>query len=226
MKSGLLFALIIILIVTVIWIMSLFDGPSIPDKGFNTLAQVEVHEYEGTPLGNIQDFRENSIKGPRTIDPLKYRLLVTGLVKHPLNLTYNEVITTFPIYRKIVTIYCVEGWDVTILWEGILVKDILNRAQLQTGANTVIFSADDGYTTSFPLSYLIENPIIMAYKMNNMTLPIERGFPFQLVAEDKWGYKWVKWITGIEVSNDPSYRGYWESRGYAQEGNLNNSFFG
>ena len=226
MKSGLLFALILILTVTVIWVMSLFDGPSIPDTGLNTLPQVEVHEYEGTPLGNIQDFRENSIKGPRTIDPLKYHLLVTGLVKHPLNLTYNEVITTFPLYRKIVTIYCVEGWDVTILWDGILMKDILNRAQLQTGANTVIFSADDGYTTSFPLTYFMENPIIMAYKMNNMTLPIERGFPFQLVAEDKWGYKWVKWITGIEVSNDPSYRGYWESRGYAQEGNLNNSFFG
>ena len=42
----------------------------------------------------------------------------------------------------------------------------------------------------------------------------ERGYPFQVVAEDKLGYKWAKWVTGIEVSNDADYRGYWESRGY------------
>jgi DMSO/TMAO reductase YedYZ molybdopterin-dependent catalytic subunit len=36
-----------------------------------------------------------------------------------------------------------------------------------------------------------------------------------LVAEDKWGYKWVKWITAIEVSDDASFEGYWEERGYS-----------
>lgn len=226
MRLGLFVAILLILFVAVVWIMSLYEGPTLPDTGFTTLSPVEVHEYEGTPLGDIRDFRENSIKGPRTIDPVKYRLLVSGLVKHPLNLSYHEVLTSFTSYRKVVTIYCVEGWDVTILWDGFLVRDILNRAQLKPGANTVIFHADDGYSTSFPLSYLMDNPIIMAYQMNNVTLPRERGFPFHLVAEDKWGYKWAKWITGIEVSDDPTYRGYWESRGYAKDGDLNRSFYG
>src|SRR3989339_449468 len=58
----------------------------------------------------------------------------------------------------------------------------------------------------------------------NLTLIPERGFPFQLVAEDKWGYKWIKWITEIEFSNDLNYKGYWESRGYSDTGNLNESF--
>jgi Sulfite oxidase and related enzymes len=46
-----------------------------------------------------------------------------------------------------------------------------------------------------------------------------------LVAEQKWGYKWIKWITKIELSNDPNYKGYWESRGYSNGGNLNQSQF-
>jgi DMSO/TMAO reductase YedYZ molybdopterin-dependent catalytic subunit len=61
--------------------------------------------------------------------------------------------------------------------------------------------------------------------MNNLTLPSERGFPFQLVAEDRWGYKWVKWITDIEISDNEDYEGFWESRGYSNTGNLNESFY-
>ena len=61
--------------------------------------------------------------------------------------------------------------------------------------------------------------------MNNVTLPPERGFPFQLVAESKWGYKWIKWITEIEFSENEYYKGYWESRGYSNNGNLNESYF-
>ena len=67
---------------------------------------------------------------------------------------------------------------------------------------------------------------MIAYKMNNITLPAERGYPFQLVAENKWGYKWIKWITEIEISNNPDYQGYWETRGYSNTGNLDEPFYG
>ena len=90
----------------------------------------------------------------------------------------------------------------------------------------MILYAHDGYSTSLPLKDLFERDIIMAYKMNNVTLPAERGFPFQLVAEDKWGYKWIKWIERIELSDNQQYRGYWEQRGYSNNGDLNRSFFG
>jgi DMSO/TMAO reductase YedYZ molybdopterin-dependent catalytic subunit len=45
------------------------------------------------------------------------------------------------------------------------------------------------------------------------------------VAEGKWGYKWIKWVTEIELSDDESYRGFWESRGYSNKGDLERSFF-
>ena len=65
----------------------------------------------------------------------------------------------------------------------------------------------------------------MAYKMNEVTMPPERGFPFTLVAESKWGYKWIKWITAIELSDDVDYQGYWEQRGFSNNADLNESFY-
>ena len=112
------------------------------------------------------------------------------------------------------------------MWQGVLVSDLLNEAKPLPTGTVVIFTAADNYTTSFPIEYLYNNNILLAYKMNNVTIPPEYGFPFQLVAESKWGYKWIKWVTKIEVSNDTNYTGYWESRGYTNGGDLNQSYLG
>jgi len=93
----------------------------------------------------------------------------------------------------------------------------MEEAGIDSAAKVVIFYASDGYSTSLPLDYIIDNDIIMAFKMNGVVLPPERGFPFQLVAESKLGYKWIKWITKIELTDDVNYRGYWESRGFSNE---------
>jgi DMSO/TMAO reductase YedYZ molybdopterin-dependent catalytic subunit len=186
----------------------------------------ELRTYQGQHLSSINDFRENSINGPQYLNLTTYRLQVTGLVQNPTNYTYDQLIGPFQSYKKIITLNCVEGWSVKILWEGIQLKDILNETQLLPTANTIILTAADGYTTSFPLDYIINQSIMLAYKMNNVTIPPERGYPFQLAAEGKWGYKWIKWVTDIQITNDPNYRGYWESRGYSNSGNLNQTFSG
>jgi DMSO/TMAO reductase YedYZ molybdopterin-dependent catalytic subunit len=185
--------------------------------GPKDLGTVEVRNYEGKDLSSINDFRENSIRGPQDVDIEGFRLQISGLVDNPRNLTYAEALG-HQKYSKVVALHCVEGWSVTILWEGVLVSDLIDEAGAKAEANTVIFHAADGYTTTLPLDYIRGNDILLAYKMNNLTLTRERGFPFQVVAEDKWGYKWARWVTGIELSDDPEYRGYWESRGYSQEG--------
>jgi len=181
------------------------------------LGYVEIREYEGIDLSSITAFRENSIRGPQHIDTEDYRLTVTGLVNNELEYTYDDVISNYPVFEKVVTLHCVEGWSVTILWEGILVKDLIEAAGVDPNATVVIFYAYDGYSTSVPLDYIINNNIIMAYKMNGVVLPPERGFPFQLVAESKWGYKWIKWITTIELSDNEDYLGFWERRGYPND---------
>ena len=180
----------------------------------------EVREYEGQDLSRIDEFRENSIKGPQYVEVETYSLAVTGLVETPLSYTYDQVVNNFQNYRKVVTLYCVEGWNVTLLWEGALVEDLIAPANPSPEAEVIIFHAYDGYTTSLKLDYIQDQAILMDYKMNDVVLPPERGFPFQLVAESKWGYKWIKWITKIELSDDTEYRGFWESFGYSNEGDL------
>jgi DMSO/TMAO reductase YedYZ molybdopterin-dependent catalytic subunit len=180
----------------------------------------EIRDYEGQDLSSIGDFRENSIKGPQQVNASTYRLTITGLVDRTVEYTYDDVLNGFQKYQKVVTLNCVEGWSVKILWEGFLLKDLLNEAGINPEAVAVIFYAYDGYSTSFPLNYILDNDILIAYKMNNVTLPPERGFPFQLVAESKYGYKWIKWITEIELSDNASYLGYWESRGFPNDANL------
>ena len=195
-----------------------------PGEGPASLSAVEVRSYQGTDLSSVNDFRENSIRGPQHVNISDYRLTVTGLTNTTDVYTYDEVLGQYPHYTKVVTLFCVEGWDATILWEGIQVRDLIRHAGPDPRANTVVFTAQDGYTTSFPLEYLMDRDIIMAYRMNNVTLPAERGYPFQLVAEDKWGYKWIKWIEKIELTDDPAYRGYWEQRGYSNTGDLDKSY--
>jgi len=188
------------------------------------LSGVEVRDYRGQSLSSVNDFRENSILGPQQVNITDYRLTIEGLVTEQRNFTYDQVLG-FPRYEKVVTLSCVEGWDATILWRGVKVSDLINAAGPDPRADTVIFTAADGYTTSLPLEYIVNRDILLAYGMNNITMPVERGYPFELVAEDRWGYKWIRWVTGIRLSDDPTFRGYWESRGFSNTADLNRSFF-
>lgn len=187
------------------------DTSSLTD--LQELTKIEVTEYEGKDLSSLTDFRENSIKGPQYINTDVYTLTIDGLVEQPNSLTYDEVLDNQK-YTKVVTLHCVEGWSVDILWEGILLADLFEAVDIQESADTVIFHSEDGYSTALPLQTIMDRQLMIAYKMNGVVLPPERGFPFQLVAEDKLGYKWIKWITRIELSDDADYEGYWEQRGF------------
>jgi DMSO/TMAO reductase YedYZ molybdopterin-dependent catalytic subunit len=217
---------ILFVVLSVMLVAIIAFGGNIGCSQTEVLAPNEIREYEGADLSSINDFRENSIKGPQEINVDSYMLRITGLVTMSTDYTYDEVLNAYQRYKKVVTLDCVEGWSVTILWEGLLISDLLAEAEPLENAEVVIFHAYDGYTTSLPIDYIIDNDILIAYKMNDVVLPPERGFPFQLVAESKWGYKWIKWITEIELSDDVDYRGYWESRGYSNSADLDDSFFG
>ena len=174
----------------------------------------EVTQYKGQPLSPISAVYQNAISGTQYINQETYRLAITGIVNKTLNYTYDQVVNAHQSNQKVVTLTCVEGWSATILWEGILVNDLLKEAGVSPQATAVIFHASDGYTTALPFNYVVQNKIMIAYKMNNVTLNADIGWPFMVVAEDQYGYKWAKWLTEIEVSSDTNYLGYWESRGY------------
>lgn len=181
--------------------------------------EMEIKEYQGVKLDPSVGPRDNSIKGIQSVDIESYTLNVSGLVKQEVSMAYDDVLALTP-YEKLITLHCVEGWDATVRWKGVLLKDIIDPAEAEKNANTVIFHCVDGYTTSMPLAYIIENNIMLAYSSNNITLPPSLGYPFIVVAEDKLGYKWARWVNEIELSDDEDYKGYWENRGYDNEADV------
>jgi len=194
------------------------DGVSQATEG--RYSELEIRDYEGTRLDPSVGPRDNSISGIQEVDIASYTLEITGLVKQKMTLKYDEVLA-LPSYEKLITLHCVEGWDATVLWKGALLKDIIDLAEADEDANSVIFHCVDGYTTSLPLVEILEKNMIFAYSSNNITLPASLGFPFIVVAEDKLGYKWARWVNEIELSSNADYRGYWEQRGYDNEADIN-----
>jgi DMSO/TMAO reductase YedYZ molybdopterin-dependent catalytic subunit len=184
-----------------------------------SLGTNEILDYQGQKLTSAATLPENSIKGPPNIDMETYRLKVNGLVDSPQSYTYQEVLQKTP-YTKLIVLHCVEGWDASILWEGVKIADLIEPSHVQSQCNTVIFHSADGYTTSLPLAYIRENNILLAYKENGEVLPNTLGHPFIVVAENKLGYKWARWVTELELSDNSEYKGYWEQRGYSNQADI------
>jgi DMSO/TMAO reductase YedYZ molybdopterin-dependent catalytic subunit len=182
--------------------------------------EVEATEYEGMALTPISKQLNNAISGTKNINKDTYSLRVEGLVDRPLNLSYQDLLGYTQVSR-VIKLDCVEGWSFTAKWTGPTLNEIFKDCGIQNPSpqntpNTVIFyTADDsnGYT-SLDLGYITGNDIMLGLKINDVTLSADRGFPFQVVAEGKYGYKWAKWVTRIEIVDDKQFRGYWESRGY------------
>lgn len=184
----------------------------------NVLPEVEADEFQGVLLTQLSAQRNNAIQGTQYIDRESYRLHVTGLVENELNVTYMQLLS-LPAYSQVVYLPCVEGWGFYAKWTGFRIADLFELARLRSNATYVVFHSSDGYSTGLPLDYLINRNVLMAYGINDVTLPADRGFPLQVVAIDKYGYKWAKWVTEVEVV-DKVVAGFWESRGYSNNADV------
>jgi len=178
--------------------------------------EVEATEFQGTRLTPIKDQLNNALAGTQILDRDTYALTVDGLVDNPLTLTYDELLA-YPQESWLMDLNCVEGWDFIAKWTGPQLNSIFADAGVQPEAKIAIFYTadvpDEGYT-SLTLDYIRDNNILIAFKLNDITLPEDRGFPFQVVAKNKFGYKWAKWVTRIELSSNEDFKGYWEKVGY------------
>jgi DMSO/TMAO reductase YedYZ molybdopterin-dependent catalytic subunit len=200
-----------------IWILSMLIA-MVAIVCFATETAREIREYQGKRLDTFDRSYDNSIKGPQRVDIKTYRLQITGLVQTPQSLTYPEVLR-LPAVKRAITLYCVEGWNEHLLFEGVRLADLLALAKPKREVRFIIFYAADGYSSSLSYDYAARQDIMLAAKINGRVLDAKRGFPFQVVAESKLGYKWVKWVTRIELSDKP-YKGFWEQRGYDNEADV------
>ena len=204
-----------------VWPLASCGQPYTPPPG-----ETEATEYLGVALTPISQQGNNALKGTQVIDKDTYRLTVDGLVNNALSLTYADILA-FPQESRLASLHCVDGWSFTAKWTGPTLASILEEAKVQPDAKTVIFhTADvsDGYT-ALELQYILDSSIIIAVKLNDVTLPADRGFPFQVVAEGKFGYKWAKWVDRIELSSQ-DFLGYREKEGFNDNADINGPALG
>jgi DMSO/TMAO reductase YedYZ molybdopterin-dependent catalytic subunit len=145
-----------------------------------------------------------------------WRLEITGLVRRPQSLTYDELLS-FPRARQVSTFHCVTGWTVeNVKWAGVRFKDLLARCEPLPEAHAIRFvSLEQPYTDSLTLQQATLGDVMLAYEMDGQPLTRPHGSPARVVIPEMYGYKGVKWLTRMElVAAEPT--GYWEGHGYDQ----------
>lgn len=160
-------------------------------------------------------FRYYSVTGdvPRRT-PATYRLQVGGLVQRPFTVSYDEL-ARLPQTQLSYDFQCVTGWRVQdVAWSGVRVRDLLERAGVRDGARALRFTSYDGaYTESLTLEQARRDDVLVALTMLGAPVSDSHGGPVRLYVAPMYGYKSLKWLDAIEVT-DRVTPGYWEQRGY------------
>lgn len=157
---------------------------------------------------------------PPAVDASSWSLGVSGMVDNPLTLNYAQL-TGMNSVEQYNTLECVSngiGGDLisTAKWTGVKLKDVLQTAGIQSGATYVVFKAADGYDVGIPLERALLDGTILAYRMNDVPLPQEHGYPTRAIVPGYYGMMNCKWVTSIEIVKEV-YQGYWQQRGWANE---------
>jgi DMSO/TMAO reductase YedYZ molybdopterin-dependent catalytic subunit len=148
----------------------------------------------------------------------EYSLKVGGLVDTPYTLTYAEL-RALPPTKLTKDFQCVTGWRVSdVKWQGVLLSDLLDRAAVQPHAKAIRFKSFDGtYTESLTLGQARRKDVIVAYQLEGGDISDEHGGPVRLYVAPMYGYKSIKWLDAIELT-DQVEAGYWEHYGYDVDG--------
>ena len=202
--------------------------------------QALARTYDESEIRQPQ--RPNGSTDPQTADYLAlkannfadYKFRVTGLVENELTFTLDEL-RNMPSQSQVTRHDCVEGWSVIAKWTGTRLGPILDQAKPKPTARFVVyhcFDAMDGglagpevYYESSDLIDAYHPQTILAYGLNNQTLPVSNGAPVRVRIERALGYKQPKYVHTLElVDNFAGFGqgngGYWEDHGYDWYGGI------
>jgi DMSO/TMAO reductase YedYZ molybdopterin-dependent catalytic subunit len=175
-------------------------------------------------VGNSTFYRIDSALVVPAVDPDEWTLTIKGMVDKELVLTYRDL-QDMDLVERYVTLSCVsnEVGDTLVgnaLWTGVLLRDVLDNAGVQAGADQIVGRSVDGWTAGFPTELAFDGrDAMIAIGMNREVLPADHGFPARIVVPGLYGYvSATKWVTEIELTTWDAFDGYWIPRGWAKEG--------
>ncbi|CCK24599.1 oxidoreductase [Streptomyces davaonensis JCM 4913] len=175
-------------------------------------------------LPNPGGFRYYSVVGsvPHK-DETNYTLRVDGLVDRPKTYTLGDL-RAMPQTRVVHDVLCTDGWRVNQTpFEGVKLADLLDAAGVRSPGAAIRFTCFDGaYTESLTLEQARRSDVLVALKMQDKPVTHAHGGPVRLYVAPMYFYKSAKWLSGISVT-DKVIPGYWEERGYAIDGWLDDA---
>lgn len=158
------------------------------------------------------------------IDPAAWKLRITGMVDHPVELSFAELLK-LPLEESTTTLTCVSnevGGDLisNATWLGYPIRHLLARAKPHADADMVLSKSQDGWTASTPIETLTDDRnAILAVGMNGQPLPLEHGYPVRMVVPGLYGYvSATKWVVELEVTRFAAATSYWTDRGWSERG--------
>lgn len=132
---------------------------------------------------------------------MDWRLSVEGRVARPKSYSLADLYK-FPSRTQITRHFCEEGWSAIAEWKGVQLSRVLQSAGILSSARFVNFYAYDGYMDSIDMLDAFHPQTILAYAMNGSALPIPHGAPLRVRVETQIGYKSVKYLQRIVVTDE------------------------
>jgi DMSO/TMAO reductase YedYZ molybdopterin-dependent catalytic subunit len=135
---------------------------------------------------------------PQEIALESYELEITGKVKQPLKLKYDDL-RCMPKIEARPPLICPGFFQDMATWAGVPLEHVLELADLQEGAKGIKLLSADKYSTAVLLSEALSGDNFLAYEWEGEPIPILHGFPIRAIFPQLLGNKWVKWLVKIEV---------------------------
>ncbi len=130
-----------------------------------------------------------------------WTLSVDGLVAHPASLSLDDV-KRLPIRSQITQVACEEGWSYVAEWTGTPLVEVLNAVGILPQARYLVyFSIQPDWWESIDMADALHPQTLVTYAMNDSDLPVAFGGPLRLRVPRQLGYKSVKYITRMTVTD-------------------------
>ncbi len=137
-------------------------------------------------------------EGPPDIDPSTWRLSVGGRVEQPLDLSLGQLAELGERAEREAVLDCTSGWALRTEWRGVGLAAVIDAARPLAGARQVVVRSATGWFAQLPLGEA--RRALLAPSVAGGPLPHGNGAPCRLVAPDRRGLEWVKWVTEVEIS--------------------------